>query len=450
MAPIEVSGTTVSKTNWSNIGIGSIIGALFIIIVYLIMQFLVPYINYLTFKKKYVVPFRKLGSDASGNILLDKRCFHCKKKLESGDIIVNKCEHVVHLDCWEENRNRCPEYGGKCKTGIHYYNQKRLTDPRNSNHYLPWILYGLTGGILSWFFFKIFYSDTLFNGLISGMVNVFYPIAHKIEKVVDANILNQFQTKIRALLLTGLLLGFFLNFMFSYFIEYRKKTSKVLFELFVRALVSSLIGFLTFLIGAIIVILVGKSINCMWIDWVPWLFFASGMAFAVSFKTEISFKNAFIGGIISVIFSFIVLYFSTFAQDIIGMFSYMFYAAGLGVAIAVVHFISEKYFLHTEGQMKERDIAIYKWMNVHGGFNHVTIGKSIDCVIQINWDDEGEIADKQVELYLENDRPICKAMEEGVTLSNGRALKKGEIIHLTHGVAFIIANTKFSYIEKDK
>jgi len=41
-------------------------------------------------------------------------------------------------------------------------------------------------------------------------------------------------------------------------------------------------------------------------------------------------------------------------------------------------------------------------------------------------------------------------MEEGVTLSNGRVLKKGEIIHLTHGVAFIIGNTKFSYIEKDK
>jgi hypothetical protein len=132
------------------------------------------------------------------------------------------------------------------------------------------------------------------------------------------------------------------------------------------------------------------------------------------------------------------------------MFSYMFYATGLGVSIAVVHFASQKYFLHTEGGKKTRDIAIHKWMGVSGGFNKVTIGKSYNSIIQMNWDDHEDIADFCIELYIENDRPYCRALESGVRLGSGRLLKKDEVIHLPHGTAFIIGNTKFTYIEKDR
>ncbi|HOY32283.1 MAG TPA: hypothetical protein PKW80_10425 [Bacteroidales bacterium] len=442
-----------TQSVWKKIGIGLLFGALFVLIVYGIMQILIPYIQYRIFKKKYVVPYRRGVSDGSGNELVDERCYFDKKRFEDGDMIVTKCKHIVHWECWEENRNRCPEYGSKnCSTGIHYYNKKQLTDPRNGSYYLPWVLFGMIGGILSWIFFKIIYSALLFNGLVSFLTDVFYPIAHEVlpDEVVDPNIIRQFQFKIPTFLLTGLVLGFFLTFVFCYYIEFRKKTIKVIGILLLRSLIGSLLGFIAFLLSSVIIIIAGKSSNCIWLDWIPWLFFAAAMALSVSYKTEIKFKNALIGGIISVLFSFIVLYLSTFAQEIIGLFSYMLYAAGLGVAIAVVHFISQKYFLHTEGPMKDREIAIYKWMNVSGGFNKVTIGKSIDCVIQINWDDKGKIADKQVELYLENDRPYCKAISEGTILGSGRTLKVGDIIHLTHGTSFIIGNTKFTYVEKDK
>ncbi len=447
------SGKQNTQSVWKTIGLGLLFGGLFILIVYGILQILIPYINYRIFKKKYVISYRKGHGDESGNELVDERCYFDKKKFENGDIIVTKCKHVVHLECWEENRNRCPEYGSKnCNTGIHYYNKKQLTDPRNGSYYLPWIIFGMGGGILSWVFFKIIYSGSLFSGLISFLAKIFYPIANNVlpDKGIDPNIISQFQSKIPTFLLTGIVLGIFLTFMFSYYIEFRKKTIKVIVNLLIRSLISGLLGFVAFLLGSIIIIISGKSSNCIWLDWIPWLFFASIMAISVSFRTEIKFKNALIGGIISVLFSFIVLYLSTFAQELIGMFSYMFYAAGLGAAIAVVHFISQKFFLHTEGPMKDREIAIYKWMNVTGGFNKVTIGKSIDCVIQINWDEKGDIADKQVELYLENDRPYCRAIDEGTSLSNGRTLKVGEVINLTHGTSFIIGNTKFTYVEKDK
>jgi hypothetical protein len=441
-----------AKFKWSTIGLGLFLGVLFIFLVYAVMQFLVPYIRYKIFLKKYVVRYSEDKSKPQDSVVVEERCYIDKRKFEDGDLIVKKCPHTVHLECWEENRNRCPEYGSKnCSTGIHYYNKKQLTDIRNASHYMPWVIYGLAGGILSWLFLKIIISDEMFNGLISGLVRVFYPSSHVDPKTgIDPYIISQFQTKLRAFMLSGTLLGFFLTGLFSYFIEFRKKTVKVVLKLIVRSLVSSLLGFLSFLIGAIIIIMAGKFLNCLWLDWIPWLIFATVMALAVSFKTEIKFLSAFLGGLISVAFSFLLLYVSNIDSEIISMFSYMFYAAGFGSAIAIVHFISEKYFLHVEGPAKERDIAIYKWMNVGGGFNKVSIGKSLDCLIQITWDEHGKVADKQAELHLENDRPFCRALEEGVGLINGRTLKKGESIHLQHGTSFFIGNTKFTYIEKDK
>ena len=169
----------------------------------------------------------------------------------------------------------------------------------------------------------------------------------------------------------------------------------------------------------------------------------------MSYKTDIDFKEALIGGLISVVLSFVAIY--LIRMEVIGMFGFMVYAAGLGASIALVHFSSENYFLHIEGPTKERDIAIYKWMNVAGGSNHVTIGRSRDCVIEMNWDPSDQIQDKQVELYIENDHPYCLALTEGTTIGDeNRVLKQGDSILLDHGASFTIGNTKFTYVEKDK
>ena len=157
------------------------------------------------------------------------------------------------------------------------------------------------------------------------------------------------------------------------------------------------------------------------------------------------------GGLISVVLSFVVIYGLGSSVPAIGVLAFMIYAAGLGASIAVVHYTSENYYLHIEGPTKERDIAIYKWMNVAGGSNHVTIGSSPNCVIEMNWDDSPEIREKQVELYIDNEHPYCLALTEGTTYSDEqRVLKEGDSILLVHGSSFTIGNTKFTYIEKDK
>lgn len=441
--PIIVASEGNTTSNRHTILTGLLYGLIFILLAYLILQYLVPWIQYKIFCKKYIVDYR---SSNSGSPVEQQHCYHCKEPFQDGDKIVVKCEHVVHLECWEENRNRCPEYGiHNCSKGIHYYNKEQLSDPRNAPYFVMWMVYGLMAGLVSWFFMRLCYSETLFSSMITGLVNLLRP-ADTLQGFTTMS----FVSKIQSMLLCGLLLGFFITLFFSYQIEFRKKNLKIWSLMLLRALVGSVVGFSAFLLGAVIIILLGKDTNCIYTDWIPWALFAVGIAFTLSFKTDINLKSALIGGLISVLISFVVLYLATFAKDVLSMFSYMIYAAGFGIAIAVVHFVSEKYFLRISGPVKERDIAIYKWMSVTGGFNKVTIGKSIDCVLEMNWDDASNIADKQVEIYLENDRPYCRALADGTRLPSGQVMEKGQTILLNHGTEFTIGNTLFTYIEKDK
>lgn len=440
--PIVVASDPTSASNSHTILSGLLYGLIFILLVYLILQYLVPWIKYKMFCKKYIVEYRRGSGDSS---VERQHCYHCKEPFEDGDKIVVKCEHVVHLECWEENRNRCPEYGiHNCSKGIHYYNKERLSDPRNAPYFVPWLVYGLATGLVSWLFMRLFYTETLFAPMITKLVELLRPLDAQMGLTAS------YVSKIQSMLLCGLLLGFFITLFFNYQIEFRKKNLKIWGQMLLRALIGSAVGFVAFLLGAIVIILLGKSANCIYTDWIPWALFAVGIAFTLSFKTDINLRSALIGGLISVLISFVVLYMATFAKEVISMFSYMIYAAGFGIAVAVVHFVSEKYFLRISGPVKERDIAIYKWMSVTGGFNRVTIGKSIDCILEMNWDNAENIADKQVEIYLENDRPYCKALSDGTRLASGQMLQKGQTILLNHGTEFTIGNTLFTYIEKDK
>lgn len=439
--PTETS--SVAKSNMSGILLGLLLGIALIVLAYLVMQFLVPWLQYKLFMKKYVKKFDPKAVAKDGKDVVLQQCYYCKDDFQEGDTIVTKCKHTVHWECWEENHDRCPEYGlNSCKEGIYFYNKQHLTDERNSPYFTSWLLYGLAGGLISWLLFKLIPSDGFLEGLLRWMVGLF-------EK--DSVHVNEYLQKIQPLLLCGLIMGFVITFLFSYLIEFRKKTAKIMLLITARSVGNAVIGCLAFLLGAVVIIALGKYSNCWWIDWVPWLFFGCSITWLLSFRSDIEFKEAIIGGLISVVLSFVVIYALGSAMPAVGVFAFMIYAAGLGASIAVVHYTSENYYLHIEGPTKERDIAIYKWMNVAGGSNHVTIGRSPNCVIEMNWDDSPEIREKQVELYIDNEHPYCLALTEGTTIGDEqRVFKEGDSILLVHGSSFTIGNTKFTYIEKDK
>ena len=439
---------TVGKGDyrWRKALLGFIIGTIFVILAYLIIQYLIPFIQYKLFLKKYVMTYSKYCDKSRGKddeIL--QRCYYCKDDFQNDDLVVTKCEHTVHWDCWVENRNRCPEYGGNCKKGHYYYNTEKLSDERNAPYFTKWLVFGLVGGMISWILYQIIPHDYIMPKFIDTLVYTINPLGDSIS----LGKLLAFRNKLQGMLLCGLIFGFCITFMFSYIIEFRKKNWRNITYILVKSLINSLIGFVSFLFGGIVIVASGQGSSCFWIDWIPWLIFGCAITWIIAYKTEIKFKNALLGGLISVILSFVNLFVVRFPM--VGMFSFMIYGAGLGTAIAVVHFVSEKYFLHIEGKMKPRDVAIYKWMSVSGGFNRVSIGKSVDCIIEMNWDDSEDIAAKQVEIYLENDRPYCLVLADGVFVgSNNWPVKKGEIIPLSHGTNFSFGSTKFTYIEKDR
>lgn len=427
---------------WTTLLIGILVGLVILALTYVVMQIVVPKIRYSIFLKKYVVPFSK---SAFG--VVEQTCYYCKEPIEEGEKVVKKCEHIVHKDCWDENGGRCPEYGRhKCKTGIHYYNQDKVTDPKNATHLLPWIMAGFASGLLAWIVFFFLSRAGFLEGLMASLSGSLSPWDKMTDVAQRESLIAAMATKTAAWVQKGLTLGFFMVLFFSYVIEFRKIDSKIFGFMMLRALVGAAAGMLAMLIGSIAIIMIGRANTDGLVDWIPYLLFALAEATVLWYKSEIKLKSALIGGCISVLFSFLVIYLASGRYaPVIG---YMLYAAGLGGSIAVVHYASEKYFLRISGCVKERDIAIYKWMSVTGGFNKVSVGKSANCVLQMNWDDSEDISDKAVELYLEKARPFMRVLDTGVT-RQGRTLPAGTVLPLTHGCEFSIGMTQFTYIEKD-
>ena len=427
-----------------------IIGAFILFIAFFIMQVVVPYIQHriTSFEKKYVVSYVP-ADDA----VVYEACTYCQEPLEHGERIVAKCPHKIHWDCWKENGYKCVEYGQNCKDGVQFHFDKNHPfDLKKSPYYLKWAMAGLIGGLFIWIVYHFTSDQNLFDGFISSLLKTFCPERLKnandnMQILADAN--ETFHHKISGLLLVGGLLGFIITFLFSYINDFRQKNGGVLFSIFLRALLGAVVGFLSFLIGSIIGISLGAYNNVAWVDAISWLLFGGSVAFCLALKTTIKYRDALIGGLISGIVSFFILYTTYYLPALGVMISFMLCSAGLGVSIIAKHHAAQKYFLKYKGEKREGEIAIHKWMSESGGSNEVSIGKSTSCIIQMNWDASGNIHDMQSKLYIDPKRkvPMLKVLADGMTY-DGRDANKDALYQLKNGVKFNIGNTMFQYIEK--
>ena len=443
-----VTGATIER-----LYIAVIVGLIIIFIAFFIMQVVIPYfISRITnFEKKYVKPYQPITT-SEGEVY--ETCSFCQEPLETGELIVTKCPHKIHWECWIENGYKCVEYGQNCKDGMQYHFDKNHPfDPKQSPYYLKWAISGMISGFFIWIIFHLSSKLNLFSKFIDILLNTFYPeqLKENIEGQLQIlrNVELSFYGKISGLLLAGILLGFLLTFMFTYINDFRVKTGKVIFSIFFRALTGAIAGFASFLIGAIICIALGEDGNKVWLDAIPWLLFGGSIALCLVYNTTLKWQDALIGGLISGIVSFLILYTTHYLPAFGPMFGFMLCSTGLGISIIARHHLAQKFFLKYKGERREGIIAIHKWMNDSGGSNEVIIGKSNHCTIQMNWDSSNNIADKQVKLYIDPKRkvPMMKVIENGMTYEN-RDARKDDQLPLKHGVKFIIGNTDFQYIEK--
>lgn len=443
--PVIVNGNSLLLTFIS----GLVLGLLILLLVYLVFQFIVPFIQYRLFKKKYVVKYLKGANMSVGNILVSETCYYCKAPFVDGDEVVVKCHHPMHKSCWDENHYHCPEYGRHCSTGSHYYNHENLFDPKNASFYLKWVLIGIVAAICSWFCYLLYVTalhDTDL-GLVATMKESLLG-----ENGSSAVFGSRFEDEYM-MAPFGLFTGFFLTLGLSVLSVRRQQLRYILVSILLRSLFVGAASYLVFDIFSYLTLAFKLDIYAYFLYWIPWTIMAMMIAFFSTIGTRIHLKKKLI--LVTAVLTFIIMnlwafLFTGFVEldiRVLLLFSFIFFDVCLVLAVAQLSPKSEHYFLNVKGAVKEMDIALFKWF-LNNTDKVITIGKSIDCTLQMSWDLKGKVAPVQAEIRQEGTGVRLTAVEEGIIV-RGKPMPIGNSMWLYHNTSFIIGDTTFTYVEKD-
>lgn len=423
--PIIVHGQSITNVILQ----GLFLGCFLLLLVYLVLQVIVPYIRYRVFLRRHVVTYtgRNMSFD---NKVIEESCYLCKAPFEEGDRIVVKCEHTMHKSCWDENDYHCPEYSDRCKRGSHYYNKTHLLDPRNASFYLKWVVTALAGSIFAWLFF-IYYAHQCYNTPL-------YHFGH---------------TAVTQIPIFGFAIGFFLTLGFSAIMLRPGKNSRLILQILGRAVVAAVGSYLAFMLVDLIIYLFDIHRFTFLLNWIPWTTSGFIIIYCSTFNTRIAHNKLLL--LLVVLLGFLSMYawallFRYMELDfrVMLLFSFIIFGVGLAACIASVAPHSERYFLKVQGAIKTMDIALYKWFRNQPD-RVVTVGKSVDCSLQLSWDIQSNVAPVQAEIRMKNQVPYLIALEPGVYLG-GKPAHVDKKIRLYHGRVFTIGQTTFTYIEKDR
>ncbi|MBR6055289.1 MAG: FHA domain-containing protein [Bacteroidales bacterium] len=431
--PIIVNGDSLKGVIIQGVSIGLII----MLLLYLILQFIVPYVKYRLFLRKYVV--RHTGRDmVIGDTAVAESCYLCKEPFKEGDEVVVKCAHTMHKSCWDENEYHCPEYGRHCKEGSHFYDREHLSDRRNAPFYMNWLLMGILMSVCAWVALSIWTNFTS-KHILEYLIPVDYLTTDK-----NGTHLNQLPSY-------GLLVGFFLTAGIC-LMSIRKKHLLSWLDILLRSTVAGAISSLLYLLVSLACIALHLEAVSFILNLIPWILSGYLTAVIATLGTRIKLKKTII--LIAAGVSILSMYLWYSCYMLIGidfrvllLFSIMIYDIGIMLAIATAAPRSEHYFLHAQGAVKTMDIAIYKWFRANPNAV-VSIGKSVDCSLQVSWDLQSKIAPVHAEITMKKGVLRLMALEEGVTVG-GKPLKVDKYQNLYHGTTFQIGKTTFTYEEKD-
>ena len=428
------------------ITLGIVLTLIILLLVWLVFQFLEPYIRYRVFKRKYVI--RYTGSKMSFNgEPVSESCYLCKAPFKEDDEIVVKCKHTMHKECWDDNEYHCPEHGRHCKEGSHFYDKHHLLDQRNPLYYMKWILVAILAGFTAWVVF-VSREHPLSAMIIEHIQTLFHHDTVRAESFEF-----DYGSGLNDQPAFGQAVGFLLTLFLSNFTVRHRQWFYRIAEILLRAVIAGAVGSFLCLLGCLVSILLHFDYSTFLTEWIPWALLSSFIMLAVTFKTRTPIRRSFFiyACVIAVftMFMWAFVYYNTFFDYRVSLLiGFIVYAVAIALCIAHVTPRSERFFLHVEGSVKEMDIALYKWFKVAPG-QVVSLGKSVDCSIQLSWDVMGHVAPVHAEIKRHIDSLRLKALEEGVTVGDGKPLAVGKEIWLYHGKSFSIGNTTFTYIEKD-
>ena len=431
--PIIVNGVSLKEVLAEGISVG-----LFILLaVYLVFQFLVPFIRYRLFLRKHVV--RHTGKKmVIGDLAVAESCYLCKAPFEEGDEVVVKCEHTMHRHCWDENEYHCPEYGRGCKHGSHFYDKDHLLDRRNASFYMNWLLMAIVVGTCAWLSFSI-YTDSVHRHILDFIIP---------EGTITRELVSVHSTPLPSY---GFMLSFFLTLGVA-FLSVRKQRWSAWLDIPLRALAAGICSAILYILISLACIALRLEGAAFLINIIPWTLSSFVCAVAGTYGTRVRLKKSMVLMAVGISLVSMLLWSTVYMQigvdfRILLLYSTLLYMIGMALAIASQAPRSEHYFLHVHGAVKAMDIALYKWFRTNPNAV-VSIGKSVDCSLQLSWDLGGDVAPVHAEIVMKKGVPHLRALEEGV-LWGGKPLPVDKDKILCHGNQFQIGKTIFTYQEKD-
>lgn len=407
---------------------GILLTMFMLLLVYLVMQIIVPIIRYLIFRHKYVISYTGPNMSVEGKSV-GQVCYLCKAPFQPGDRIVVKCEHTMHESCWEENEYHCPEYSDRCKHGTHYFNKENLFDSRNASYYMKWVLMAIFSAAMAWLGFSVYMHFHFDGGLMQQLM----------------------RPPISQLPFLGGVSGFFLTFGLAIF-SVSSRGGRWLVQVLLRSVIAAIVCYGVFLVVNVLILAFGIEHGIMLLNGLPWVASSFLIAICATYGTRVAYSNRLLLltlalGLLSMCLW--VLFYQRAELDfrVLLLLSFVIYSVGMAVSIATIAPRSERYFLNVQGAVKEMDVALYKWFR-NNPDRVVTIGKSVDCSLQLSWDVQSAVAPVQAEIRLVHKTPYLVALEPGVFVK-GNPIRLNRKVRLFHGKSFTIGQTTFTYIEKD-
>ena len=423
--PIIVHGHSI----WFVVIQGSVLALLLLLAVYLVLQFIVPGISYLVFRHRYVLPYSGANMSFKGRAV-GQTCYYCKAPFKVGENIVLKCEHTMHESCWEENDYHCTEYSDRCKHGAHYYNRHHIFDPRNATFYMKWILVAILAAAMAWLGFSLYMNYNFDGGIM-----------HRFMK-----------PPVSQIPFLGAVVGLFMTLGLSAFTVSKQGWRSVL-QLFTRTLIATVLCYAAFLLVNVIILFFHLQQGLLFLDALAWVVSSFIIVLAATVATRVVYNKkllllAILLGAVTMAIWVVFYQLAELDYRVLLLLTFVIFGVGMALSIATVAPRSERYFLNVQGAVKTMDVALYKWFR-NNDSRVVTIGKSVDCSLQLSWDIQSAIAPVQAEIRLWHKNPYLVALEQGVFI-NGKPVRVNRKLRLYHGKTFTIGNTTFTYIEKDR
>ena len=406
---------------------GILLGLFIFLLAFFIMQVIIPVVRYIIFRRKYVLYYT--GPNMSvNNQAVAESCYLCKAPFKPGDRIVAKCEHTMHEECWEDNDYHCPEYSDRCKHGSHYFNKYNLFDIQNASVYMRWTLMAIAASTVAWLGLTLYVHLGL--DIVPERMNI----------------------------TTGQVpfIGFIMSSCLTFGLALLAITPRSLRSwgnVLLRTAVSSVVCYIAFFITEIFISILNINILLPLVNAVPWMLSSFVIVICSTQYTRIVYSRRLVIisvaiGLLSMLVWNVFYGKSELDYRVMLLFSFLFYYLSMAISVATAAPRSERYFLKVEGAVKTMDVALYKWLRDEPG-KPVTIGKSVDCSLQLSWDLQSNVEPVQAEIRLYRKVPYLFARRKGVFI-RGRELRPNRRLRLIHGQSFTIGRTTFTYIEKDR